>query len=107
MYDIELIKQDLLNHFHTRIGERVMRPEYGCRIWDYLMEQFTPYIKDAITAETIRICDSDDRVTLVGKPEVQTTHNAIQVSMLLDYHTLDIVDVFRVEFETRQTEQGY
>lgn len=107
MYDLELIKQDLLNHFNTRIGERVMRPEYGCRIWDYLMEQFTDYVKNAIQQEAIRICESDSRVSLQGSPDVQSTHNAIQVSITLLYVPLDVVDVFTVNFETRQTEQGY
>ena len=27
--DIELIKQDLFNHFYTRQGERLMNPTYG------------------------------------------------------------------------------
>ena len=30
LYDIGLIKQDLLNHFHIRQGEKLMNPEFGC-----------------------------------------------------------------------------
>ena len=40
--DADLVKRDLLNHFYTRIGERVMRPTFGSVIWDYLMEPEDP-----------------------------------------------------------------
>jgi len=32
--DMALVKQDLLNEFNTRKGERVMRPNFGSIIWD-------------------------------------------------------------------------
>jgi len=32
--DIDLVKRDLLNHFFTMKGERVMRPEFGSSIWE-------------------------------------------------------------------------
>ena len=28
-YDIELIKQDLINHFNIRKGEKIYRPQFG------------------------------------------------------------------------------
>ena len=39
LYDIELIKQDLINHFNTKKGERLMNPEFGCDVWLVLFEQ--------------------------------------------------------------------
>ena len=29
LYDISLIKQDLINHFHIRQGEKLSNPEFG------------------------------------------------------------------------------
>ena len=33
LYDFDLIKQDIINHFNTRKGERVMNPTFGSIIW--------------------------------------------------------------------------
>jgi CRISPR/Cas system-associated protein Cas7 (RAMP superfamily) len=35
LYDIALIKQDIINHFHIRVGERLENPEFGTIIWSY------------------------------------------------------------------------
>ena len=35
-YDLSLIKQDLLNHFNIRQGEKISDPTFGCIIWDAL-----------------------------------------------------------------------
>ena len=65
MTDIELVKADLINHFYTRIGERVMRPDFGCRLWDYLGEPFTESLKDDIIHECKRIIFAQkNRITL-------------------------------------------
>ena len=62
LFDLDLIKQDMLNVFNTRRGERVMNPMFGSIIWDVLMEPVTPAIKDALNADIRRICTSDPRV---------------------------------------------
>ena len=36
LYDLALIKQDILNHFHIRQGERLQNPEFGTIIWVFL-----------------------------------------------------------------------
>ena len=41
LYDFDLIKQDIINHFHTRKGERVMNPTFGTIIWDVIFDPFT------------------------------------------------------------------
>ena len=40
--DAELVKRDLLNELYTKKGERVMRPNFGCIVWDLLMNPNTP-----------------------------------------------------------------
>jgi phage baseplate assembly protein W len=61
MYDFDLIKQDLLNQFNTRKGQRVMNPTFGTIIWDILMEPLTPKIKELLTQDINNICNSDPR----------------------------------------------
>lgn len=103
LHDVALIRQDLLNHFYTRIGERVMRPEYGCRIWDYLMEQFTPTLRGMCETEAARICALDPRVEIINIVATSSDHS-IRVELTLNYIPLKTVDTFIVDFEQRQSE---
>jgi phage baseplate assembly protein W len=103
-YDIELIKRDLMNHFYTRIGERVMRPTWGCRIWDYVMEQFTPSVRDDIVSEVIRICRAETRVTLdESSVLVYERNQGIRVEVPLVFSPHNVKDTFSLDFERRET----
>jgi phage baseplate assembly protein W len=62
IYDFDLIRQNLLNQFNTRQGERVMDPEFGSVIWEMLYEPFTDSTKSIITSDVDRILASDPRV---------------------------------------------
>lgn len=62
LYDFALIKQDILNQFNTRKGQRVMNPDFGSIIWDLLMEPLTPQINDLLKKDVTTICNSDPRV---------------------------------------------
>jgi len=64
LYDIELIKQDLINHFYTRKGERVMNPNFGSIIWDMLYEPLDASNKDEIVEDCKVIIAKDPRVEL-------------------------------------------
>ena len=56
LYDFDLIKQDIINHFNTRKGERVMNPTFGTIIWDLLMEPLTQQVKELLNQDIIQIC---------------------------------------------------
>jgi phage baseplate assembly protein W len=62
LYDFDLIKQDILNHFNTKRGERLMNPEFGSIVWDLLMEPLTDDVRDMLMADITRICTFDPRV---------------------------------------------
>jgi phage baseplate assembly protein W len=64
LYDIDLIKQDLINHFYTRKGERVMNPNFGSIIWDMLYEPLDASNKDEIVEDCKVIIAKDPRVEL-------------------------------------------
>jgi phage baseplate assembly protein W len=102
LYDIALINRDLLNAFYTRRGERVMRPDWGCRIWDWLYDPLTPLLTDMIIAEVVRICQSDSRLTVLDT-QVYQSDNGIRVEMTLNYQPFNVVNSFTATFENRQT----
>lgn len=61
LYDFDLIKQNLLNHFNTRKGERVMNPTFGTIIWDLIMEPLTSSVREALSNDIKTICTFDPR----------------------------------------------
>ena len=63
LYDFDLVKQDIINHFNTRKGSRLMLPEFGTIIWDLIMEPLTDEIRDLLTEDINTICNFDPRVT--------------------------------------------
>ena len=100
--DIELVKRDLLNHFNTIPNERVMRPNFGCRIWDFLFEPFTESVREAIIDEVESILEFDTRVEL-RTIEVTEFDHGIMLECILFYRGLDVVNTFSVEFDRRNT----
>lgn len=63
LYDFDLVKQDIINQFNTKKGERVMNPNFGSIIWDLIMEPLTEETRDALNQDITTICNSDPRVT--------------------------------------------
>ena len=62
LYDIGLIKQDLLNHFHIRQGEKLENPEFGTIIWDILYDPLTDEVEQALKNNIEEIIDADPRI---------------------------------------------
>lgn len=78
LFDIDLVRQDLLNEFNTRLGERVGRPQYGSIIHDLLFDLNDPRTDSLVQADVERIINNDPRVVPL---EVNVTSN-------LDEHTI-------------------
>ena len=69
--DKDLIIMDLLNHFGTRKGEKLMNPGYGCIIWDRLFDPLTSELKDAILNDVSTIIRSDPRIGVIDQITLQ------------------------------------
>lgn len=105
LFDIDLIKRDLLNQFHTRKGERVMYPDYGSIIWDMLFEPYTEYARDLIIDDATRIINSDSRVELQNLQVLNYDHG-IQLQIDLFYVPFNAVGTFDIEFDRRAVERS-
>ena len=79
LYDFDIIKQDIINQFNTRKGERVMNPKFGTIIWDLIFEPFTDDVKQALSDDISRICNSDPRAV-----PIQIDINEQEYGMLLE-----------------------
>jgi len=98
--DIELIKRDLLNHFHTIKGERVMRPDFGSIIWDLLFEPFDSDVRDAIVSDAQDIIAQEPRVERQNI-EVFEFEHGIRIDIDLLYTPFNAVDTLEVNFDRR------
>jgi phage baseplate assembly protein W len=98
LFDQEIIKQDLLNQFNTRKGERVMNPNFGSVIWDLIYEPLTPAVKQQISSDIDRILASEPRVipTLVNIVEQDY---GFLLELTLTYKGLDVSDNMILQFD--------
>lgn len=100
LYDFELIKQDLINHFHIRQGEKVSDPSFGTIIWDLLYEPFTPDVKDAIVDNVTEIVNFDKRLS-VNSIVVESYEQGINVECSVTYLPYDISEALRFQFDQK------
>lgn len=96
--NIEVVKQDLLNHIFTVKGERVMMPGFGTRIPSLAFEP--------IDQRTLNIIDTDLREVFAYDPRVElldlkiipmSDNNTILAYASLKYIELGKVDTLHIE----------
>ena len=104
LYDFELIKQDIINHFHIRQGEKLSDPTFGTIIWDVLFEPFTNAVKSAIIENVTEICNYDKRVR-VEEILVDTYENGIEIACTLSYLPYNISEQMLFRFDQNSVTQ--
>lgn len=98
LYDINIIKQDIINHFHIRQGEKLENPNFGTIIWDVLFDPLTPDLQQAIIENVTEIVNYDPRVR-VDSVTVDTYESGIQIECTLTYLTYSISESMRLQFD--------
>lgn len=104
LYDEELVKRDLLNHFNTRKGERAFDAEYGFIGWDLVFELDQPSVKQALDDDARRIVSQDPRVDLQYL-EVQNTEYGYIINISLYYVQLESEEDLKIVFDRRTNEK--
>lgn len=100
LYDFELIKQDIINHFHIKQGEKLSDPTFGTIIWDMLWEPFTPEVQTAIVENVTTILNYDPRVQATGI-NIDSYEHGIIIECQLTYIKYNISDVLRFRFDQK------
>ena len=98
LYDLALIKQDIINHFHIRQGEKLENPIFGTIIWDVLFEPLTEDIKQLILDDVTTIINYDPRVQ-VDNVVVSEYESGIQIECELTYLPYNISESLRYRFD--------
>lgn len=98
IYDYDLIKQDILNQFNIRKGEKVMNPNFGTVIWDLIFEPFTDIVKRQITDDVTAIVTSDPRASASSINVVEQEYGMLlEITMI--YADTDQTEVLKINFD--------
>jgi phage baseplate assembly protein W len=98
--DFELIKQDIVNNFYIRKGEKLMNPSFGTIIWNILHEPFTEDLKTVITNDIKTIASYDPRVSF-DRIVVTEYEQGIQIILELRYLLTDESSQLNLQFNNK------
>jgi len=98
LYDIDLVKQDLINHFYIRKGEKLENPDFGTVIWDILFEPFTEEVKDIISKDVETIINYDPRIQ-VNTINIDSTEQGIRIEADMTYLPFNINERMTFNFD--------
>ncbi len=98
LYDIDLVKQDLINHFYIRKGEKLENPEFGTVIWDMLFENFTEDVKNIIAKDVEDIINYDPRIA-VNEVQIDSTDQGIRIQADIVYIPFNINERMTFNFD--------
>lgn len=103
LYDMDLVKQDLINHFYIRKGQKLENPDFGTVLWDLLFEPFTEDVKNMIAEDVEKIINYDPRIA-VNSVLVDSTDQGIRVEAELIYLPFNISERLTFDFDKRNEE---
>jgi phage baseplate assembly protein W len=107
MYDVDLVKKDLMNHIFTRFGERIMMPRFGTRIPDLLFEPLDSITIGIIHEDLRAVIDFDPRV-VVNEDDIDgdgirlvpsVDEKTLVAYVSLRYVELDYIETIEINLE--------
>jgi len=98
LYDIDLVKQDLINHFYIRKGEKLENPDFGTIIWDMLFENFTEDVKTMIAKDVEDIINYDPRIA-VNQVLIDSTDQGIRIEADITYIPFNVNERMTFDFD--------
>jgi phage baseplate assembly protein W len=100
LHDIDIVKQDIVNHFYIRKGEKLMNPDFGTVIWDMLFEPFTEDVKEIITKDVETIINHDPRIS-INSVLIDTTDMGIRIEADITYIPFNINERMVFDFDKK------
>ena len=100
--DYELAKQDLLNYFSIRRGEKLMQPTFGTIIWDMLFDPLDESTQQIIKQDIMKIVSYDPRLQ-VGQVAITQENNGLLIQLTLSYVNSDQTETIALNFNRNTT----
>jgi phage baseplate assembly protein W len=97
--DFALVKQDVINHFYIRKGEKLMNPNFGTIIWNVLHEPFTEDLKSVIVSDIRDIAAYDPRVSF-DNIIITEYDRGIQIELELRYLQTNQSSLMNLQFDS-------
>lgn len=98
--DQHLVIQDVINSLSIKQGDKVGRPDYGTKLWEYIFEPSTSDIINEVETEIRRVIQSDPRVAL-NDVNVYTYENGILVELQINVVNIDDTVTFSLLIDKR------
>ena len=98
--DFELVKQDLINHFYIRKGEKLMNPDFGTIIWNVVHEPLTEDLKSVIVTDIKAIAGYDPRIS-IDNGVITEYDQGIQVELQLRYVQTNQTNLLNLQFDNQ------
>ena len=83
--DSDLAKRDLLNHFHTKRGERVMNPNFGSILPELVFEPLDFTTEQAAIDDVKVIVENDPRWNVLETLLTKPNEHSLEVKVRLEY----------------------
>ncbi len=100
LYDFDLIKRDILNHFNTKKGSRVMNPDFGTIIWDLMFEPLSEENKDLLSQDIKTICNYDPRA-YASKINIVEYERGFLIEITLNLKNSNQVELMKLMFDQK------
>ena len=100
--DFELVKQDLINHFYIRKGEKLMNPNFGTIIWNVIHEPLTEDLKSVIISDIKSIAEYDPRIS-IDNVVITEFDQGIQVELQLRYVLTNQTNLLNLQFDNQNS----
>jgi len=101
--DINLVKQDLLNHFSIRKGEKLMQPNFGSIIWGLLFEPLDDTVNQLIVDDVNRIVGYEPRLGITNIT-ITPQDYGIQIELDLIYIPTDQTTQLSLTFDANSND---
>jgi phage baseplate assembly protein W len=95
--DYELARQDLINYFNIKKGDKLMQPNFGTIIWSQLFEPLTEGTQQIIRSDIERIAGYDPRLQ-VNQVVVTQENQGLQIQIGLTYIPTNQADTLLLNF---------
>lgn len=96
--DFELVKQDLINYFSIRRGEKLMQPNFGTIIWEMLFEPLSQDTEQLIIQDINKIAGYDPRLT-IAQVAIAQQDTGLLIDLTLVYNPTNQTDLLSLNFD--------